>query len=252
MFARTARSARRMLPAAAGLSAVGLLGSGAALLQQEPRVRAYPAMKHADAVLAQLYHGLEDPHDIPADEARAIDDSGGHEAYGELTARGVRAVRAMLRPQHGDVVYDLGSGAGRAVLQTALEWHEISRAVGIELSDTRHAVGAAALARAPASLRARASLRRADMLLDGCRDANLVYVASLLFDEAFMRRLGAVLAAAPRLRSVATLREFPPGSLPGFVPDESNRARDADMLDERVEVTWGAARVYLYHREVKI
>ena len=89
---------------------------------------------------------------------------------------------------------------------------------------------------------------------DGCEDATLIYVASLLFDDAFMSMLGARLARLPHLRTIATLSRFPPGSLPGFVDDERNFAPDEDaaVLRERLEVTWGAARVFVYHKQANM
>ena len=67
-----------------------------------------------------------------------------------------------------------------------------------------------------------------------------VYVASLLFDDAFLRLLAARLVAAPQLRRVATLRTFPEGSLTGF--------EMADSKPRDIDVSWGTARVYVYER----
>jgi hypothetical protein len=79
-----------------------------------------------------------------------------------------------------------------------------------------------------------------------------VYCASLLFDDAFMARLASRLASLPRVRMIATLTRFPAGTSldDGFEEDPSNASRsdDPQTLRERVEVTWGAARVYLYRR----
>jgi len=201
--------------------------------------------------LEKLYARLPDVNDIPIVEQNQIDDSGGSEIYGELTPRGVREVRELLSPRKDDVFYDLGSGAGRFVLQAALEW-PCSHAVGIELSRTRHRVGEVALSRTAPFVRQRATLRCADMLAcEGCEDATLIYVASLVFDDAFMRQLGTRLSQLPRLRAIASLRPFPPGALPEFVPAKRNAAPDSDpaTLRERVEATWGATRVFIYARE---
>ena len=200
--------------------------------------------------LDALYEGMLDGDDIPIAEQVAIDESGGHMAYGELTIRGVRELRPRLEPRSGDVFYDLGSGTGRCVLQAALEW-PVDRAVGVELSASRNDIGIAALCRAAPSLRERTSLRADDMIAcPGCEDATLVYCASLLFEDEFMGRLGRRLEELPRLRRVATLRRFPPGALRGFdeAPENAAPDDDDDVLAERVEVTWGAARVYLYER----
>lgn len=240
---------------------------------------------HVCCLLERLFEGLSDGHDIPQDDTDKIEASGGHDAYGELTVRGMRELLRLMQPgdnhqlrsrpsqllptpraghaigheaSASEVFYDLGSGRGASVVQAVLEW-PVDRAVGIELSPSRDAVGRAALARAQAStdveLRAvgeRVELRRDDMIACvGCEDATLIYVASLLFDDTFMKRLGERLSQLPRVRCVASLRPFPPGSLgPNFVADSDNFRSDDDpsTLADRVEVTWGRARVYLYRR----
>jgi hypothetical protein len=194
--------------------------------------------------LDALYADLADVHELPISDAHAIDASGGHVAYGELTPRGVRQLRGLLEPESHDTFYDLGSGAARLVLQAALEW-PCRRSVGVELAESRHAVGMQALSRLAApDVRERVELRCADMLNDPrSEDATLVYVASLLFDEEFMERLGHRLAELPHVRAVASLARFPEGSLPGFVEDATNFASDDDEKTrrERLEVTWGGA-----------
>ena len=203
--------------------------------------------------LDDLYAGLDNGDFIPFEDQKRIDDSGGDQAYGELTIRGMRELQPKLRPRADDVFYDLGSGTGRAVVQAALEW-PVQRAVGVELSASRHAVGEAAMARADPSLQKRVVLREGDMIAcDGCEDMTILYVAGLLFDEPFMARLGERLGQLPRLRAITTLQRFPPDSLPeSFVEDPSNAAPhdDAAARSERVEVTWGAARVYRYERAI--
>ena len=202
-------------------------------------------------VLERLYAGLPDIHEVPLQEVNQIDASGGNQTYGELTIRGVREIAEILRPNVNDVFVDMGSGAGRCILQAALEW-PCRRSVGVELSKSRHDVAAMALARAQPSVQRRTSLLHDDLLTcTDFEDATIVYVASLLFDEAFMARLAERLSSLPRVRAIATLTRLPTESLGmQFVEDPRNAARsdDPQTLRERVEVTWGAARVYLYWR----
>ena len=203
-------------------------------------------------LLDEIYTDMSDGDEISIAELREIDASGGHAAYGELSIRGMRELRPRLDPQQGDVFYDLGSGTGRAVIQAALEW-PVERAVGVELAASRNTIGEKALARvADASLRRKVDLRVGDIIeCKGCEDASLVYVASLLFDDPFMSRLGQRLSELPKLRRVAVLTRFPESALPGFVESAENAAPDNDpqVRRERLEVTWGAARVYLYEKQ---
>ena len=248
------RLAKLVPKLAAAAAAGGMIAARASRPHGEASAEARHELRADDetvGTLNHLYEGLPNGDEIPLGDQHAIDASGGHEAYGELTVRGMRELRSRLRPQHGDVFYDLGSGCGRSVVQAALEW-PVARAVGVELAASRHSVGQDALARVSEdALRARIVLRRGDIIAcEGCEDATIVYVASLLFDDAFMSRLAARLSELPRLRAVATLTRFPPGALAGFHEAAANAAPDhlEAVRRERVEVTWGAARVFVYER----
>ena len=112
-----------------------------------------PAFVHAD--LRAIYASLPDVHAIPESEEEVIDATGGHEGYGELTFHGTSALlRLIPLCQQADAFYDLGSGSGVVTTHLALLGF---RAVGIELSATRHAVAAAALDRVPSPHRGKAA-----------------------------------------------------------------------------------------------
>ena len=188
-----------------------------------------------------IYSSLPDVHAIPETEEDTIDATGGHEGYGEVTSHATTALLRLLPlSPEDDAFYDLGAGAGRVVTQLALLGY---RAVGIELSPTRHAVAVEALRRVPAPHRGEA--RQDDLLGADLMDATVAFVAGLLFDDAFMRRLGRKLEALPRLRAIATLRPFPPDAwarlqAAGF----AERGAGHDLA-----CTWGTATVYVYVRE---
>ena len=126
--------------------------------------------------------------------------------YGELTPEGAACVLAWLRPRHGDVLYDLGSGAGRFAMQCALELPFVS-VRGIELAESRHAVARAAAERIALP---NVSFCNGDFLQADLSDATLVYSGNLVFHSNFLARLGAVLSRLPQLRTIASLRRFPP------------------------------------------
>ena len=255
---------RRLYATVPRLAATAVAASAGAIATRAPDARTADAgrplrrqpLAPDDAtasLLERIFHGLGDGDEIPIGDSHLIDDSGGHEAYGEITIRGMRELEPRLGPREGDVFYDLGSGTGKAVIQAALEW-PVERAVGVELSPSRNGIGEVAMSRAEPLLQQRVQLRQGDIIAcEGCEDASLVYVASLLFDEPFMQRLGARLSSLPKLRTLATLKRFPEGALMGFSEAAENAAPDDDeeVRRERVEVTWGAARVYVYEREVR-
>ena len=153
--------------------------------------------------------------------------------YGEITPAGFRTLAQRLRLSARDVFADLGSGHGKAVVQAVAEMG-VRAGVGVEIAPPRHERAVALRGTLPA-----AEAARLTFVLGDCADAALwataplaeataVYVASLLFDKPLLERVAARLAAAPQLRTVATLRRFPSG-LRGF--DESEPC-------ERCEMSW--------------
>ena len=153
--------------------------------------------------------------------------------YGEITPAGFRTLAQRLRLSAHDVFADLGSGHGKAVVQAVAEMG-VRAGVGVEIAPSRHERAVALRATLPA-----AEAARLTFVLGDCADAAIwataplaeataVYVASLLFDKPLLERVAARLAAAPQLRTVATLRRFPSG-LRGF--DESEPC-------ERCEMSW--------------
>jgi hypothetical protein len=210
------------------------------LIAQAVRDAATPRPAAGDIIeerLAQLYEGIRSVHEISEDEERLIDDSGGSvhsHTYGELVA--VRDVLRLLQPRPvGDTLWDLGSGAGRFVLQAAMEYTGL-KTVGVELSEKRHEAAATAARRAALP---NVLLVHGDLLQACCEDATLVFVVSLAFGDELMRRLGAKLARLPALRAVALLgRDLPARALDGFEASACSH----------VAVTWGVARLYVHRR----
>ena len=186
--------------------------------------------------------------------------------YGEITPAGFRTLAQRLRLSARDVFADLGSGHGKAVVQAVAEMG-VRAGVGVEIAPPRHERAVEVSPNPnpnpdpnlnpnpnpkpnpnpnpnpnPKQLRGTlpaAEAARLTFVLGDCADAALwataplaeataVYVASLLFDKPLLERVAARLAAAPQLRTVATLRRFPSG-LRGFGESEPC---------ERCEMSW--------------
>jgi hypothetical protein len=129
--------------------------------------------------------------------------------------------------QRDVVFWDLGSGAGKLVVQSYLELPRIQRSVGVELAPSRHesAVKAweglvqsgladelrsnhpdAATNDGDASLK----LIAGDLFHADVSEATHIYVSSLCFTDDMMRRLEEKLTCSSlKVESVASLREFP-------------------------------------------
>lgn len=202
-----------------------------------------------DGALAGAWRGL-DGHCTDDAEDAAIDAVAGAfgSTYGEATPDGARCIfdaLGLYGDAEGLVFADLGAGVGKMVAHASLET-AVGRAIGVELSESRHAVSLEALARLKASGDADAlrpsldvDLRCGDILEDVPADATHAYCASLLFDDAFRRDLGAALDAS-RVEVFAALNDVPTAS---FI-------RDAQV--RRARMTWnpatGATDFFVYRR----
>jgi hypothetical protein len=138
------------------------------------------------------------------------------------------------------VLYDLGAGVGKVVLQIAMS-EPVRGCVGVELSRTRIKAARSALrqARAFGMIRARQCLfRHDDILRANLSDATVVYTCSTAFSDLFMRRLVRRLAQLrPGLRLVSTQ---------DLDPHPSFRLLDVLALD----MSWKRrSRVYVYRLE---
>jgi hypothetical protein len=155
--------------------------------------------------------------------------------YGEITTVGTRqllhAMDLFNSRNDGDIhFFDLGSGVGKLVTQTAMEVEEKTRTVkatGVELSPTRHetaiqrqkrlqqlqreslgdnAISFKLLTLATTSV----ELIQEDLLQIDLSTATHVYVASLCFPPSLMQQLeDKLLQQSTKLKCVASLKRFP-------------------------------------------
>ena len=73
---------------------------------------------------------------IPAHESQCIHNSGSNPTYGEIMPTSIGKLVEYLQLGSKDIVFSLGSGAGKEVLYVALATP--AKAIGVELSETRH------------------------------------------------------------------------------------------------------------------
>lgn len=142
----------------------------------------------------------------------------GSSTYGELMPDAARQLLLSLDLGPDDVLFDLGSGAGRFVIQAVCE-SNIGHAVGVELSRDRHAVATHAVNRIAAppldpdsrsELSRRLELRHEDLRRTDLSTATHVYLPVTSFPrsliEAACRHLW---ANAPRLRVLVSTIDLP-------------------------------------------
>ncbi|CAN5201314.1 hypothetical protein BH09DEP1_BH09DEP1_2840 [soil metagenome] len=80
----------------------------------------------------------ENGFSICGTEREYIEKCGGNPTYGEITPSSLAEIIKKLELTKNDVLFDLGSGAGKVCIQVALS--SPAQAVGIELSSTRYAL----------------------------------------------------------------------------------------------------------------
>ena len=209
---------------------------------------------------------------------------GGSQAhtYGEVTTIGFRQLCARMELSTSDVFVDLGSGTGQLVQQAAREYG-VRRAIGIELSGSRHqvaidlhtaAAASIATARKQRGLRDKRGSSPVLFLQADCADLQLwtaartvgsgsrggslvgataVFTCSIMFDDSLMARIARCIEACPTVRVVASFRRFPSalGGLRGFAVSPPT---------ELCETTWTAPKhlddpprvgstIYIYLRD---
>jgi hypothetical protein len=138
-----------------------------------------------------------------------------------------RTTRQKTPSQRDVVFWDLGSGAGKLVVQSYLELPRIQRSVGVELAPSRHDSAVKAWeglvqSGLASELRlnhpdattndddASLELIAGDLFHADVSEATHIYVSSLCFTDDMMRRLEEKLTcSSSKVKSVASLRAFP-------------------------------------------
>jgi len=160
----------------------------------------------ARAALARLYredHGYESD---PLGEARVVE-AGSSPTYGEMLPAATNHLLRYLQLGPKDVFYDLGSGVGKVILQTAMTV-PVASCVGIELMRSRHRIAQRLIGRARSEGLLQAAdcrARNSDFMRARLGDATVVYSCSTAFPTDLMMGLAARLARLPiGLRLVST------------------------------------------------
>lgn len=118
--------------------------------------------------------------------------------YGESHLPSLYEIFSEIKPQPGEIFYDLGSGSGRLVLYAALSF-PFTKSIGIELLDglvnvaqTKLALGKKRLLTLPdfdPNRLGEIKFIQADFNKTNLKDASVVYIASTCFEDEFMLNL---------------------------------------------------------------
>lgn len=153
----------------------------------------------------------------------------------------VEFLRKVVCPQAGELFVDLGSGAGHAVVGTALAFPELRGCTGYEIVPTLHDA-AKTCASSVHCRTAPMDFVEGDFLSDEVDwyDADIVWIHSLAFDAKLLRRIAEkALKLKPGTRIITMSENFAEG-LHGFQKLSSER--------HFVETNYGDAELYVLRR----
>lgn len=161
-------------------------------------------------IMNRIFHDI-DGFDIPKNDEKKVRQSKGSPIYGEINFQSLNKLLNHLKLGNNDVFYDLGSGVGKVVIQTALT-SPIKKSIGVELSLVRYEDAKKALKIATQfdqTLPSRCRFVNADMLTVDLSDASVVYTCSTAFSEQFMKKITSYLASFKQPFRLVSLQDLP-------------------------------------------
>jgi hypothetical protein len=149
--------------------------------------------------------------EIPKTDVQEIKKSQGSPIYGEINYKSLNKLLWYLQLEPHDIFFDLGSGVGKVILYTALTT-PIKKAVGIELSETRHQDALLALKRASIwhpGIDHRCQFLNTDLMTVDLSPASIVYTCSTAFSLTFMKKITDKLSRFTHDFRLITLQDLP-------------------------------------------
>lgn len=149
--------------------------------------------------------------EIPKVDVQEIKKSKGSHVYGEINHQSLTKLLSYLNLGPTDVFFDLGSGVGKVILHTALTT-PVKKAVGVELSQTRHHEAKAALKRACTwrpQISDHTEYLNVDLMTVDLSSATVIYTCSTAFSVSFMKKVTARLAEFTHDFRLVTLQDLP-------------------------------------------
>lgn len=149
------------------------------------------------------------------EERKMIEEKGGNPTYGEITPQGLAQLIEHYKDHLGkdDVLYDLGSGIGKVATQVALTTP--ARAVGIELSPTRHAIAATIknqLLEKNILTEDKLQFIEGNILDINLNNATVIFMCSTCFSDELMKKITEHIYNIPHAHAVQiiTLKQLTP------------------------------------------
>ncbi|HEX2978014.1 MAG TPA: hypothetical protein VHO47_02760 [Candidatus Babeliales bacterium] len=186
-------------------------------------------------IIDDLYKNING-FSISEKERSTIREQGGNPTYGEITHKGAVELLSKLNLKESDVLYDLGSGVGKLVVQVGLTTP--AKVVGVELSKTRYENALSVQKEIEQRNLAKKDKIKfinkniSDVPLD---QATVVFMCSTCFSDQLMKSLSDKLGKLKKGLRVVTLRKLP----------EPHNFKLIDTL--QLPMTWSNSTiVYIY------
>lgn len=156
------------------------------LLLSYRRVRFWlhsPRLFYAQRIFNKLYCNTQ-TYAVSHQERRRLNLKDPEYIYGEVEFDSYVKLLTITKPKPSDVFYDLGSGAGKAVIITALVYPELAKVVGLELLPALHQLSEEKLTQLQQLHPNKASnvqFIQTDFLKHNLSDATLIFVNAAAF-----------------------------------------------------------------------
>lgn len=197
----------------------------------------------AHDVISEVYANVTG-HQISAIESDLIKQKGGNPTYGEIKPESLTKLLQDLGITKHDVLYDLGSGTGKVVVQSCLEF-PFKKVVGIELCQNRHEKAVHALEQ----LKQRGFIKKnhpihfiqGDIVEKPCTDATVIFMCSTCFSDELMTKLAEKISQLKKGICVITLKRLP----------DPKKYKLTLMREYRLAMSWSTPEgspVYVYEK----
>lgn len=127
--------------------------------------------------------------------------------YGEILGEGVSLILSKLDITEKDVFLDLGSGAGRVVLQVFLEKN--IKSIGIEFIEKRYKMAEESLRQLHEKINAtKVHFIKGDFFTENWSNATCIFMCNTCFTKEVMDKIMARLGSCKKLRYVIMLKQL--------------------------------------------
>ncbi len=171
-----------------------------------------PASKKINTsdLIDEMYKNIK--HQISDTERSMVTKTGGSPVYGEIKFDSLKKVLDDLNIKKTDVLYDLGSGTGKVLVQGYLDY-PFKKVVGIELSPTRnhHAetIRKNLEKKNLITKDRKFELYNGDIAKENISDATVIYMCSTCYPEELMAKLTERFSKLKPGLTVITLKALP-------------------------------------------